>query len=116
MFACSGPRSGILISENTELGYILAAVLGGVLLLSVVAYVIGRRLVGFPVILLGLLAVHPAWTVSALQGDCGESKRDLSWACTVVGGLVFGWQVVYLIGDRPRRGLGAGDPPVQREP
>src|SRR5262249_12329367 len=44
-----------------------------------------RSWVHFPTILAGLLAIHPAWTVSAQIGDCGQLRTITSWIVMLLG-------------------------------
>ncbi len=92
MFACSGPGAPAAIAESIRIGYAHAAVAGGLLLASLAVAGFGRRWV-VPAALLCLLALHPAWTVSALSGDCGFVKRDLSWVFSGAGCVLLGGQV-----------------------
>jgi hypothetical protein len=96
LFACSGPGAGETIARNIAIGYTHAAIVGGMLVASIVLFAIGPRRWIFPVVILGLVALHPAWTISAIQGDCGILKRDASSVFTgiatlaiIVQGVVF---------------------------
>lgn len=83
MFACSGPTAPYVTAQSIRTGEIHAAVLGVLLVVSVaIAVTYGKRII--PLALLALLAVHPAWTISATRGDCGFYKVAMSWACTCV--------------------------------
>jgi hypothetical protein len=94
LFACSGPGAGAAISWSIKVGYIQAAVVGGMLLASLFVFTIGvRRTAVSPAVLVGLLVLHPAWTVSAIRGDCGELKVLASCAFTCFGGAALGYQV-----------------------
>jgi hypothetical protein len=92
LLACSGPGAGAAIAESTRIGYTHAAVTGVLLAVSLAIAGLGRRW-SVPAILLGLVALHPAWTVSAISGDCGHMKRYASWLFTVAGCAALGWQV-----------------------
>jgi hypothetical protein len=78
-------------AQNIEASYWLAAVAGGLLAGSVVlAFLQCRRTpesLGPWAALLGalLIAVHPAWTISARSGDCGMMKQFFS---LVVAGIL----------------------------
>jgi hypothetical protein len=76
--ACSGEGAAETIQNAIRVGwasFVLTALLLTWLLVSRVL-VSGR---GFAAIVLGvLLTMHPAWTVSATQGDCGGTKVMLS--------------------------------------
>jgi hypothetical protein len=47
------------------------------------------------------MALHPAWMISALSGDCGDIKRFASWAFTGLGCVAFGWPVALFLRSRP---------------
>src|SRR5262245_62108622 len=111
MFACSGPGAPAAIARSVEIGYTHAGIAGGLLLASVALLAVARRGWALPAILLGLLIIHPAWTISVIEGDCGYLRRDGSWVVTVAGGLTVLCQVafsVWVIVRRARPGA-AGD-------
>ena len=93
LFACSGPGAGATIARNIELGYTNAAVAGGLLLVSLAVAALGTRRWVAPAVLAGLVALHPAWTISAISGDCGFFKRDASLVFTVAGAITLCWQL-----------------------
>lgn len=95
MFACSGPGAPAAIARSVEIGYTHAGIAGGLLLASVALLAVARRGWAFPAILLGLLVIHPAWTISVIDGDCGYLRRDASWVVTVVGALTIFFQVAF---------------------
>jgi len=78
LFACSGPGAGKAMAESVAIGYIHARVAAAMLLASLVVCAGAQRLWGVPAVLAGLLALHPAWTVSILRGDCGFMRREVS--------------------------------------
>jgi len=80
----SGPGAAATIQQSITIGYFCAAV-GGVITLAL-AYVAWRTRDSrftLPVAAVMLL-LHPAWTVSAIHGDCGFFKRDVSYFFTAV--------------------------------
>lgn len=93
MFACSGPGAGAAIARSIEIGYTHAGVLAGLLMVSVAVFARGPRRWDVPVVLLVLLLLHPAWTISAISGDCGFFKRDASRVVTGLGCAALCWQV-----------------------
>jgi hypothetical protein len=93
LFACSGPGAGAAIAESIRIGYDQAMLVGGLFMNSLAIAALTRQWI-FPAIVLGLLAVHPAWTVSAISGDCGEFKRFASWAFTWTGVVVLTIQAI----------------------
>ena len=113
LLACSGPGAGAAIAKNTANRYAHAAVAGGLLLTSALVLVLGSRRWLVPAILLGLLILHPAWTISGLGiGDCGMLRRDVSWLFTGLGVVALGWQVGRHMGSRRWRAptRGAAEP------
>jgi hypothetical protein len=84
LIACSGPGAGVAITKSVSIGYASAG-LTAVLVIRMI--VLSRRhpLPLFPVFTsVILLLLHPAWTVSAVRGDCGEMKRIASYAVLAV--------------------------------
>ena len=74
LLACSGPRAGEIIAANTN--YALFNFFA-VTALAFTALWLNSQfgLLRWPMLaLFGLLAIHPAWTISATKGDCGYSK------------------------------------------
>lgn len=78
ILACSGPEAMATIRSNQVLGDVCAAI-GAVVLLALAwdFYRTRTMRLTLPAAVL-LLAVHPAWTVSAIEGDCGTWKREAS--------------------------------------
>jgi hypothetical protein len=85
LLACSGPGAAATIARSIEIGYTHAAVVCTLFLLSLSIAAFGTRRWGVPAVLAVLLLLHPAWTISAIHGDCGYFKRDASWVFTIVG-------------------------------
>ncbi len=84
ILACSGPGAWAAIQEAISYGYLCAAI-GGVITLSMYLYSIATQRLGFPLAIAGaMLAIHPAWTVSAVSGDCGQMKVFASEIFTVI--------------------------------
>ena len=65
----------------------------------------------FPAILAASLLFHPAWTVSAMHGDCGYLKRDMSRLFTGIACLAVGLQVASIVVARTKRTIVAGTVP-----
>ena len=59
--------------------------------------------------LLCLLALHPAWTVSALTGDCGFQKRSAFWFFTALGTVALGSQVGRFVWTRVHPNVGLSE-------
>ena len=84
ILACSGSGAFKYIVNNVHLGYYSAALASVLFLIFSFAYYRGKR--GWePVFGSGvLLFLHPAWTVSAMNGDCGQMKLVLSLVDTLL--------------------------------
>jgi len=84
ILACSGPGAAATIQQNITIGYFCAAT-GGVITLALAydAWRMRRWRFVLPVAAVMLL-IHPAWTVSAIHGDCGFFKRDVSYFFTAI--------------------------------
>jgi hypothetical protein len=104
--ACSGPGAANEIALNIAIAFMNAAIAVGLLVISLVFFFIGPRNWIVPPILVGLIALHPAWTISAISGDCGEMKFYASLLFTGIGVLAFGFQGFfwfrYRFSRRPR--------------
>ena len=113
LFACSGPGAIAEIQRNIAIGSAHAGIVGALLLASLGLGLATRRWLG-TAICAGLLALHPAWTVSALDGDCGDTKRWLSWAFSGFALAVVVWQAVQVARRRrgPRAALSSEGPGV----
>jgi hypothetical protein len=104
IFACSGPGAGETIARNIAIGYTHAAIDGGLLALSLGLWWFVSRQRVFPAICAALVLLHPAWTVSAIGGDCGYLKRDLSWVFTGIAVLSLVGQAAWAVRVRWRGG------------
>ncbi len=80
LLACLSPQEIALSESFGQFSAILAL---GLTAVGVALAVRQRSFVWLPIYMV-LLAFHPAWTVSALRGDCGDAKRFLSVAVSVV--------------------------------
>jgi hypothetical protein len=94
MFACSGPGGAEVTARNIAISIESLEVMGGLFGLSVIVFVVFTRRGLFPLLMLGLLILHPACTVSARGGDCGHLQRDASQVFTGFGCIVIIWQVI----------------------
>ncbi|MGV3661963.1 MAG: hypothetical protein ACO1TE_17395 [Prosthecobacter sp.] len=93
--ACSGPGAEATVRTSNAISN-ACAVIGGVLLLLFWGWWRKQtRRRGHPLAVAGLLMfLHPAWMMSALQGDCGYFKRDVSYAVTALFVALVVWQHV----------------------
>ena len=84
ILACSGPGAAATIQQSITIGYFCAA-FGGVITLALAfdAWRVRDWRFTLPIAAVMLL-VHPAWTVSAVHGDCGFFKRDVSYFFTAI--------------------------------
>jgi hypothetical protein len=100
LFACSGPGAGETIARNIEIGYTHAAIVGGLLAASLLLSALrpGKWIV--PMVIFGLVLLHPAWTISAISGDCGFLKRDASWFFTAIGTFAVVTQGLLILAHR----------------
>jgi uncharacterized membrane protein len=77
ILACSGPGAGQAIARSITIGYFSAAATAFVTIwLFRLSTRTGRYWPAYWSAL--LLALHPAWTISAVRGDCGIMKVVLS--------------------------------------
>lgn len=84
LLACSGPGAGAAIRQNIVIANYCAAI-GGVITIAVVfdAWRTRRWGIALPISVVMSL-MHPAWTISALHGDCGFLKRNLSYFVSAI--------------------------------
>lgn len=96
ILACSGPGVGQAIARSVAIGYVSAL---AVAFLTIWLFRLrGRTGRDWPAYWsLGLLAVHPAWTIGADRGDCGMMKIILSGLVFL---LVLGFLVLQIAMDR----------------
>lgn len=90
LLACSGPGAKTYIEQSILIGYVCVALAGCVaswLCWSDLQRGKSRAVLAFALI---LLAIHPAWTISARSGDCGQLKRELSYLFTGVYAVLLG--------------------------
>ena len=91
LFACTEVMGSGITAGNISAANTLAIVVGVLFLLSFALFACCTRRLLAPTLILGLLILHPAWTISAALGDCGEFKHFSAWVTTVlsVGILIF---------------------------
>jgi hypothetical protein len=98
ILACSGPGAFIAIRQNITIGYFAAAI-GAVVVLAIAYDALRTRRLRLTLPSAALmLLIHPAWTISAVHGDCGYSKRDASYFFTAVYLLLLFYQ--FLVSPR----------------
>ncbi|MBA4030517.1 MAG: hypothetical protein C0478_06450 [Planctomyces sp.] len=93
LLACSGPGAMETIYQNIAIGRMCAAI--AAILVLAMLYDYCRRPGGsIPLILAALLlAIHPAWTISAIHGDCGHTLRDASYIVSATIGVIMIYHV-----------------------
>jgi hypothetical protein len=100
VLACSGPGAGATIQVSITIGYFCAAI-GGVITAALAYDSLRTQRWRFALpIAAFMLLIHPAWTVSAVHGDCGSLKRDVSYAFTAI---YFGLMVLQCFSWKHRR-------------
>jgi hypothetical protein len=93
MFACSGPGASHTIAESIEIGFDNVRILAIVIVVSMIVSFFSKRRFA-TLCLYAMFALHPAWTISALSGDCGYFKRDASEAFTLTACFVLAAQLL----------------------
>jgi len=91
--ACSGPGTVVVDAINRAIttGYLCAAASGVITAaIAIDAWRRGRRRYIFWVAAV-ILAIHPAWTVSAVHGDCGALKVCASLLCLLMHAGLMLW-------------------------
>jgi len=107
--ACSGDGAVDTIAMNIAVSFVhakLAAIMLGASLLCLLL----RHQWIVPLFLIVLVAVHPAWTISAVQGDCGGTKLLASQVFSVLGTAALALQVGHAVRyarGRQQRGMPA---------
>jgi hypothetical protein len=94
LWACSGKGAGKLIAENIEYAEQMAWAVGVMSAVSLMIYLFMRRYKAFPIVCLALLALHPAWTIGGIMGDCGFLKAGAASFFVLFCGLALGLQSV----------------------
>ena len=97
VLACSGPGAMRLIADNILYAQQHAAVVAGLAMLSIVLWLILGRFKAIPLCLGVLFVVHPAWTVSAIQGDCGHLKANAATFITAFASVCVAFQCMFWI-------------------
>ena len=84
MFACKEPWAALSIEQSTLVGYYCAAAAAVITLALFREALRGYRLWWKLIVAVGLLVVHPAWTISAGIGDCGAFRLQTSTFVTAI--------------------------------
>jgi hypothetical protein len=104
ILACSGPGAGALIAKNISYAdgqaYVVGLLFGVSLILCRIAGCRWYWPVGCGLFLL----LHPAWTISAISGDCGDMKASMATAFTCLAGAIVVVQAIHGLHARRRDG------------
>lgn len=84
-----------VIQDSIVIGYFCAAVGGVITLAMIYDHIRMRQWTFLPLICGLLLLIHPAWTVSAVHGDCGYSKRHASNLFSVIYVGLLMYQILF---------------------
>jgi hypothetical protein len=102
LLGCSGDNVGAIIAESVRAGY-WHALVGACLFVSSLLLASQWRGWWLAGVLFAMLVVHPAWTVSAVHGDCGHIKDIASWWFTGIAVTILVTQAIS-IGYKQRQG------------
>lgn len=101
MLACSGPGAMRVIQDNILYAQQQAMVVAAIAAASITLWFFRRRWKALPLLVITLLLIHPAWTISAIKGDCGFLKADATTfvtaavsACVALQALAWAWQLL----------------------
>jgi len=94
--ACSGPGAGQAIADSIAYANGQAIVALILTIATAGLWLVFRRqaLVWAFLASLVFLCIHPAWTVSAIHGDCGQFKVMAATFVSFVTGILLGVQVI----------------------
>jgi hypothetical protein len=114
LFACSGDGAGSAIAANEMTSLTLAVITALIGYVSLRLWFDTRGSTTYPTICGLLLFFHPAWSVSARSGDCGNGQFGLSVLAT---GVAVGCVLTQCRPGQPLKGrveppVGAGDPRI----
>jgi hypothetical protein len=102
--ACSPLPGHDPFSPNIAAAYTHAAIAAGLLLVSVLLWLLLNRFRAWPVIIAAIVVLHPAWTVSPYDGDCGLLKKGLAEVFTALACIMLAAQIVHAVRLRIPRG------------
>ena len=90
-----------IIYNNIATAQQLAMIAGAIAILTVVVWAFTQCWGEVTLVAVVLLAVHPAWTVSAVHGDCGILKVNASVIVTVLTAICLVLQVAIWLWPNP---------------
>jgi len=105
LLACSGPGAAAIIIGNITFSRCLALIVGLLAIVSLVMWALFSHRARYPIICVLLLPLHPAWTMSASRGDCGEVMVLGSMLSMVIASIAVITQAISVM--RANRGGGS---------
>lgn len=97
LLACSGPGALATIASNITFSRCLALIVGILTMASLTLWARINRRRRYPIICFLLLALHPAWTMSATRGDCGGCMVLSSMCALGIASIAVILQVIFAL-------------------
>jgi hypothetical protein len=96
ILACSGPGAAAAIDNNFRLSMLwtIPALLFGLGIWKFHSRLGGKISLSLLILYLLLLLFHPAWSISAMVGDCGQAKLAESKNFVLYMGSIFLFQLL----------------------
>ena len=94
LIACSGPGAIEAIMKSNALAKHVALMVAGVIACSLLLSLKRKEFKRKQTIPFFMLLIHPAWTMSAIRGDCGFMKREASHLFTLIALSILAWQII----------------------
>ncbi len=89
LLACSGPGAPATIGRNIAFAERQAIVVAVLTAASLLVWVPFNRRIRYPAVCLAPLSFHPAWSMSAVKGDCGYGMAEnATYASLIAVGTV----------------------------
>jgi hypothetical protein len=86
-----------VIAENTAYAQHQAIIAGIGMLIAGALWFFTGRLKGFALAGVAILVLHPAWTISAVSGDCGYTKASAATIVSIIVGVCVVTQAALLV-------------------
>lgn len=98
VFACTAVEGADPIGDSNRIAWTLGSFSLVFVVVTIATYYLRNRQ-GLPSVIISviLLAIHPAWTMSAYIGDCGFAKVDYSKWFTGFGAALLVFQLFCLL-------------------
>jgi hypothetical protein len=103
ILACSGPGAAATIGRNIAFAEQQAIVVGGITALSLLLWLPFNLRIRYPAFCLLLLSFHPAWSMSATKGDCGDGMASNALWASLLALAALIMQIRYVAGVRRSR-------------